>query len=403
MTRKETLPFLAGTLLLIGEVALSQGMGYVLKPDATEIHICFLGVLWALVIYGMCWGRDTLCYRPHPIFWRLVHTLCLLYFLLLVGIFVSPYDTGIKFVHTLGNHSGFNTPPPDATLAPRAILQDCTLSVPNILHEVQEIYFMAHMLGWLFKMVVIRSWWLCLVYSATFEFFELTFRNIHPHVGECWWDSLFLDFWGANLFGMFLGWCLLKYFKVNRMGWLESLPDSRSQLQDIFRYKTYDDMREYVLMHGAWCLALALEITTFFIMKALDLPVNNWIILARVNLLLLLGYSATSEWHAFTKKKVDGLGGHIWLLVLILWMELLVFVKYRSEISILGDVESQSNTIRAWRTSFAMHFLWVGYIKIFLQPVNEMTQRKEFIPSYMQACWVLSWLPLFTLVQYYKY
>lgn len=50
-----------------------------------------------------------------------------------------------------------------------------------------------------------RDWRVCWVLGITFELLELSLQWTIPEFQECWWDSLFMDLFGANLLGMILG------------------------------------------------------------------------------------------------------------------------------------------------------------------------------------------------------
>jgi phosphatidylserine synthase 2 len=65
------------------------------------------------------------------------------------------------------------------------------------------------------KMIIIRDIKLCFFLSGFFEICELTFRHLLPNFYECWWDhvfyfnKLFLDLFGCNLLGIYLGYLLI--------------------------------------------------------------------------------------------------------------------------------------------------------------------------------------------------
>ena len=50
-----------------------------------------------------------------------------------------------------------------------------------------------------------RDWRFVLMFSFAFEVFECSMAWLVPEFIECWWDSIFLDALGANIFGLVVG------------------------------------------------------------------------------------------------------------------------------------------------------------------------------------------------------
>lgn len=106
--------------------------------------------------------------------------------------------------------------------------EDCRVFTPenpdspifNIQDAVIDVHFVAHFLGWLGKMLIMRDWYVAWICSAGFEFLELSFKHWLPNFEECWWDSLLLDLFGCNLLGILAGNAILKYFSVSKLDWL---------------------------------------------------------------------------------------------------------------------------------------------------------------------------------------
>ena len=53
-----------------------------------------------------------------------------------------------------------------------------------------DLFVPAHMIGWYFKMLLLRDWWICWVLSASFEILEYTLEHQLPNFSECWWDHV---------------------------------------------------------------------------------------------------------------------------------------------------------------------------------------------------------------------
>lgn len=105
---------------------------------------------------------------------------------------------------------------------------DCRVHTPenersqyaNVMDAIFDVHFVAHFLGWLGKMLIMRDWYVAWICSFFFEFLELTFKHWLPNFIECWWDSLLMDLFGCNLLGIIVGNFILKYMSVSKIDWL---------------------------------------------------------------------------------------------------------------------------------------------------------------------------------------
>ena len=108
--------------------------------------------------------------------------------------------------------------------------EDCRLYTPEdpnssfapLIKAVFDIHFVAHLLGWWAKMLIMRDLWVAWICSVVFELLELSFRYWLPNFYECWWDSLLLDIFGCNLLGITLGYYTLKWWSVKKLNWVAS-------------------------------------------------------------------------------------------------------------------------------------------------------------------------------------
>merc|ERR1711937_971450 len=75
---------------------------------------------------------------------------------------------------------------------------NCEINQKNLMKQLTSIWFLAHCLGWFAKMLMLRDFKVCIVYSSVFELTELTLQFLVPEFQECWWDSLILGWLVAN-------------------------------------------------------------------------------------------------------------------------------------------------------------------------------------------------------------
>lgn len=76
-------------------------------------------------------------------------------------------------------------------------------------------------------MMIIRDTKLAWIISGTFELIEISFRHWYPNFWECWWDSLLMDLFGCNMFGIILGAYTIKYSGVSRINWVYTKPTNK--------------------------------------------------------------------------------------------------------------------------------------------------------------------------------
>ena len=115
-------------------------------------------------------------------------------------------------------HPSYGTPLPDKNYA-----EDCRVFTPenpvssmfNIYEAVFDVHFVAHLLGWFGKMMVMRDTKIAWIVSASFELIEISWRHWLPNFWECWWDHMFLDLFGCNMAGIILGGWLIDYMGVS--------------------------------------------------------------------------------------------------------------------------------------------------------------------------------------------
>ena len=134
---------------------------------------------------------DTLIKRPHPVFWRVLLGGMTLYTLFMVFILLQPLDDARKIFK-------FFDPKLGQPLPEKSYAEDCRIYTPehptnkfaNIWDAAVDVHFIAHLLGWWFKMMIIRDVNMCWICSIVFELLEVTFRHWLPNFWECWWDHV---------------------------------------------------------------------------------------------------------------------------------------------------------------------------------------------------------------------
>ena len=133
---------------------------------------------------------DTHVTWPHPAFWRMVLGLSFLYALYLIYLTFLPIEEAWKLMIHYDPKLGKDMPEKNYG-------EDCRFFTPehpylfkNFLDAAYDIHFVAHFLGWWFKVLIIWDAKICWICSIMFEVLEITFRHWLPNFYECWWDHV---------------------------------------------------------------------------------------------------------------------------------------------------------------------------------------------------------------------
>jgi hypothetical protein len=172
------------------------------------------------VTYAICCLPDTVLVRPHPMFWRAIHGFGLWYLMIVLMLFVTPpeYGRAVFYVLFPDTIDAVQKPSGSKSAFDWSHLQ-CDISAATVRNQIFSFYFVAHVFGWMAKMLVIRDWVLCLRWSFLFEMMELSLQYLIPEFKECWWDSTIIDFAGANMLGMLMGLFILRRLNNKHYDW----------------------------------------------------------------------------------------------------------------------------------------------------------------------------------------
>lgn len=202
--------------------ALSGGTG---EREASRPEVGIGAGLFVFLSFHVMYGPTAPLTRPHPLVWRFVHGVCLVYLLSLVYmLFVNASDARLLLKH-LPFSSDLGVP-----LEERSYGEDCRVFTPEhptnkmavVWATINDEFVVAHVLGWFGKAMVLRSYTLCILLSVGFEVMEVTFRHMLPNFNECWWDSWVLDVLMCNFVGIYAGMAVVNRLNNDRRNALNS-------------------------------------------------------------------------------------------------------------------------------------------------------------------------------------
>jgi hypothetical protein len=327
------------------------------ENDAEQLKAtCAVGsTIW--LTYCFLQSRDGLLVRPHPGFWRIVHGVGVLYLVFLGVLFVNSKDGAVKIMQNIGF--------PEIGIIPdkeENSDMECELTWLNFRRQITEVWFLAHSIGWWGKMCMFRSWGMCAFMSFTFEICELAFQFMIPEFKECWWDSVIVDFWFANMLGMWAGSRTLRFLKKKPYAWenphanalwgwwdivmkpIKSLRSAtkapistvkRAVLQftpyswsENYHYQMFENPLHFILTVTLLGITILAELNAFFLMNALHIPKESIVNTYRLLFFFAMGLPSFHEYNEFLKSPKARLGQNVLLLFAIVALEVMVWLKH---------------------------------------------------------------------------
>ncbi|PJF17739.1 hypothetical protein PSACC_02443 [Paramicrosporidium saccamoebae] len=180
------------------------------------------------VFYGMTQLRDGPFIRPHPVFWRAVQAISVIYLMFLIYIFFQNLNDARKLV-------AFIDPALGVPLQERAYADDCRLKWSSIYQQL-DVFVAAHTFGWFGKALILRDEWLCWIVSVMFEVMEYSLQHQLPNFAECWWDHWILDVLICNWLGIWAGMKTCKYLAMKTYNWrsIRDIPGMSGKMRRTF-------------------------------------------------------------------------------------------------------------------------------------------------------------------------
>lgn len=275
--------------------------------------------------------------RPHPVVWRFVHGVILLYFMFLVLLLSQSSAKSIDIImQTLLDRNSGTAPLPKYDT--NEYSQDCSLKPKNVFNKVYDIYFFAHLFGWIAKALILRNWGMMWTCSIMFEIMEITLQKALPNFQECWWDRWLLDIFGCNLLGMYIGMKIVNLvFHAPEFDW----EGSRSKrvvnrvmkfaapktFPKRFEWHTFSSSKRFGISFLIMLIILSCDVNWFLLKSSLQIPSTSMLQLYRILFLLPAGYASICELYAFAEDRSNRIGRMAWVLISLALLELMLAMK----------------------------------------------------------------------------
>ena len=328
------------TLTLLA--ALTGCLMYVafLRDDSTSGNIVagLLGTSFLFLTVGLLIFPNGPFTRPHPAIWSLVFGLSFLYLLLIMFLLFQSYTDVMAMLHYIDPSLKQAEVDSHANISMRR----CEISIDN-LWEHCDVFVPGHIIGWMYKAMLVRHYGMLWTISLMWEVTEVFFAHILPNFYECWWDMLVLDFLVCNGLGIYIGMGLIHHFEVRPFHWesIKQIKGARGKIKraalqftplEWSRTRWLDPTNIYQRALAVFLLILMFQITelnSFLTKHVLYIPSSHHLVVIRLVLVGLIGAPSIRQYYIYvTDKTCRRLGNQIWLFLAIMVTELLLSIKF---------------------------------------------------------------------------
>ncbi|CAN0424427.1 unnamed protein product [Lampetra fluviatilis] len=304
------------------------------------------GIIASILVF-LCFGvtqtKDGPFTRPHPAYWRFWLCVSVVYELCLIFILFQSVNDGRQFMKFIDPRLG--VPLPERDYGGNCLIYDPE-NEEDPWHNIWDKldgFVPAHFIGWCFKTVMIRDWWMCMIVSVMFEFLEYSLEHQLPNFSECWWDHWIMDVILCNGLGIYCGMKILEWLSMKTYSWqgLWCIPTYKGKIKRMafqftpyswvrFEWKPASSLQRWLAVCGLIFMFLLAELNTFYLKFVMWMPPEHYLVLLRLIFFVNVGGVAMREVYDFMddprfNKK---LGQQAWLVAAIIVTEFLIVLKY---------------------------------------------------------------------------
>lgn len=338
--KPHTITVLIVTLSILAYFAFLQQQ----FPTEQNIKRGLVAVIAIFLVYCATQLRDGIFLRPHPVLWRIVLGVGLLYLCTLIFILFQSRDDVRKWL-------AFFYPYLGKPLPERSYADDCRLYTPedpvshfrNLRDTLFDEFIIAHVLGYVAKGILFRDYKLCWVISISFELSEITFQHWLENFKECWWDHIIVDVLVCNALGIYIGLKIADYFGMKKYSeWVgvSDIPSTTGRISRIigqftpfnwanYNWGIFQNYKRFLYFVGIVVAMNLVELNAFFLKYELWVPPRNPLNTYRLILWLFIGMPAIREYYEYiSNPRVKRLGASTWVAGAILGAETTIIVKF---------------------------------------------------------------------------
>lgn len=301
-----------------------------------------VAVILAFVLFGVTITPDGPFRRPHPVLWRLMLVLSIVYELCLVFLLFQTVDDARQLMQHLDSRLGRPLPEKDYGGNCRLYDPDRPDDPFHNFWDKMDGFVAVHFFGWWLKTLILRDWWLCMVVSVMFEVIEYTLEHQLPNFSECWWDHWLMDILICNGLGILFGMKTLNYLSMKPYHWrgMWNIPSYRGKLTRIlkqftpyvwteFDWRPASSLKRWLSMLCIVAFFLVAELNTFTLKFVLWIPPPHFLCLGRLVFFLFWGAVSMRELFQFLDDpKCKKMGTQSCLVFAIIITEVLITLKF---------------------------------------------------------------------------
>ncbi|KAL3990119.1 Phosphatidylserine synthase 1 domain protein [Acanthocheilonema viteae] len=309
------------------------------NDDNSGVNI-YAGIIAAVVLFlvvsGLTFPNGPFI-RPHPVFWRIIFGMSVLYILMLqFALFQNFRD--IKDVLKWLDPQGLSK----EKLDEKAYAVNCSDITLERLWGYMDVFAIGHFVGWAMKALLIRHSIICWYISIAWELTEVLFAHLLPNFQECWWDAIILDILLCNGLGIWFGIWLSHFFEMRQFHW-ESIKDiktargkfKRAVLQftpeSWMKVDWYNNcaLRRTLAIYGFVLIWLITELNTFFLKHIFAVDTSHPLVFSRIFLLAFISAPTIRQFYLFaTDPRIKRMGMQSWVYVAICTLEASICIKF---------------------------------------------------------------------------
>jgi phosphatidylserine synthase 2 len=369
-------------------------------------------VVFMFLAYCAINVRDSILIRPHPMLWRVAHGICLLYVFAVAVLLVNSVDDMRAMLTYIWPDINETASPDSEGGNDLWAFHHCEINGDTLYRQVTSVWFLSHLLGWIGKMCMMRDWRVCIFQSCIFEMIELSLAFLIPDFRECWWDSVFVDAFGANLAGMLIGWLILKFIKTKENDWIGE-PNKKpvAGIRDMvmpygmttfpYQWRAYRSFGDFMALQVVLFTAIIYEVNIFFLMNHLWLPPNSILVMVRFLVLFCVSMPGFQEWYAYLHEpQQKRLGPNSWIGLAIPPLELAVIYKY-SPAGVYTTYPGME-IVLPWVGFLACMALWV-LLFFFYYNIPALKHPSPALTRKLDYLFYASFVPLVALFRLWNY
>jgi phosphatidylserine synthase 1 len=304
------------------------------------LHACIPYVVSIFLAVGLFAFPSGPFIRPHPIVWKIIFGISVLYLLFLVVLLVPSPSQSRALLHAIDPSVGtpFELP---------LYAEDCSLTW-DIMKDKLDVFVLAHFFGWLVKALFFRHRIILWVFSITWELVELALIYMVPNFAECWWDQWILDVLLCNGLGIECGLWICKNFEFRKYAWTGVLEQStlvsklkRFALQftpaswNKIEWESAKTTKRYLQVQLIIILSILNDLNAFMLKLFLYVPTTHYFNIVRLFFMVVVAAPSYRQGYLFfVDDKVKRLGTQAIVLVMITIAELALVFKAGSDFNI---------------------------------------------------------------------